>query len=61
MSFKVRVPGPTNYKAQRDFCKANGIKYNPSKYATALKGFDIPNGGLLDAARIPVLRAFMKG
>ena len=61
MSFKVRVPGPTNYKAQREFCKKYGIRYNSSKFITALKHLDIPDGGLVDSARITVLRAFMKG
>lgn len=61
MSFKVRAPGPTNYKAQREFCKKYGIRYDPSKYITALRNLDIPDGGLVDSARITVLRAFMRG
>ena len=61
MAFKIRVPGPTNYKGQKEFCKSYGIKYKPEKYAKALKALDIPNGGLIDDARLPVFRAFMKG
>lgn len=66
MGYKIYVPGnDTCLKEIKKFCEENKIptrNLSPTKWYTVLKQMDIPDdGGLMDAARLPVFRAAMKG
>lgn len=66
MGYKIFVPGlSSGMKEVKKFCEDNKIptrNLSPTKWYTVLKQMDIPDdGGLMDAARLPVFRAAMKG
>jgi hypothetical protein len=66
MGYKIEVPGmSSNMKEIKRFCEKNQIptrNLSPTKWYMVLKRMDLPDeGGLMDAARLPVFRAAMKG
>ena len=63
MGNMVTVPDGTNMTEVKDFCKQHQIPYaklNATKWCSVLQKMDIPSGGSLDTARLPLMRAIAK-
>lgn len=61
---RVIVPSGTNMAEVKEFCRQNLIPtrtLSPDKWCKVLSQLDIPNGGIMDDARLPVMRAALKG